>query len=90
MSGRTIDARERLVRDLLTLADRGGRPRCAEPAAGELWTADNDADRAHAAQLCGGCPVLDACLESAIAERDRWAVRGGRDMRAEQVKKRRT
>lgn len=75
-------ARERLDLALLDLAARGRRPRCAEPADHHLWTSDDHDERARAARLCAGCPLLHPCAESAEDEHDRWTTRGGTDRRA--------
>lgn len=74
-------ARQRLDAALLGMAVRRERPRCAEYGGAELWTSDDDEDRAQARRWCAGCPVIVACLESAIEENERWAVRGGTDFR---------
>lgn len=70
-----------LTAALLDLAVRRQRPRCAEYGGAELWTSDDDEDRAQARRWCAGCPVIVACLEAAVEEDERWAVRGGVDFR---------
>jgi len=56
-----MTAAEQLSLALLDLADRGRRPRCAEPGGHELWCSDDVNDRAQAARWCTGCPVLTEC-----------------------------
>ena len=73
---------ERLNRALLDLAVEGGRPRCAEYGGHEMWTSDDPDDRALAARWCRGCPILPPCHDAAVAEGERWTVRGGVDFRS--------
>jgi hypothetical protein len=40
---------------LITMASRGGRPRCADPIDHQLWTSEHQHDRDIAAQWCSGC-----------------------------------
>lgn len=63
-----MSARDRLDRALLDLADRGGRPRCGEPADHLLWTSEKPDERARAAGMCVGCPVLRQCALAAEEE----------------------
>ena len=63
MSGR--DARDRA---LLDLAADGRRPRCGEPEDHLWWTSEKPDERARAAGLCGGCPVLRQCADAAEDE----------------------
>ena len=76
-----MSARADLDRALLDLAAEGRRPRCAEPGDHHMWTSDDHDERARAARLCAGCPVLRECALSAEDERDAWTVRGGVDRR---------
>ena len=76
-----MTARDDLDRALLDLAVDGRRPRCAEPADHELWTSDDRAERARAAELCTACPLLRPCAAAAEEERDTWTTRGGVDRR---------
>jgi len=46
-------------------AHRGQRPRCADPADGDLWLSEGLADRGYAATLCAGCAVLVECDQAA-------------------------
>lgn len=80
---------ERLTRALLDLAVEGGRPRCAEYGGHAMWTSDDPDDRALAARWCAGCPILTHCYDAAVAEGERWAVRGGRDMRVKRTPRKR-
>lgn len=63
-----MTARERLDRALLHLAADGRRPRCGEPATHHLWTSESADERARAAGLCAGCPVLRQCADAAEEE----------------------
>ena len=56
------------IRALLDLAAEGRRPRCGEPADHLWWTSEDHDERARAARLCIGCPVLRLCAESAEDE----------------------
>ena len=60
-----MTARDALDRALLDLAAEGRRTRCAEPADHMWWTSEDADERARAARLCRGCPVLRQCAESA-------------------------
>jgi hypothetical protein len=64
---------------LITAASQGLRPHCSDPVLGDLWLSDNEADRAEAAKLCRGCPVLAECDAAATANGERWGVWGGKD-----------
>lgn len=63
-----MSAREALDRALLDLAADGRRPRCGEPADHLLWTSEKPDERARAAALCVGCPVLQECALAAEEE----------------------
>lgn len=63
-----MSAREALDRALLDLAADGRRPRCGEPATHHLWTSESADERARAAALCVGCPVLQPCAQAAEEE----------------------
>ena len=43
----------------------------------ELFFAESPGDVELAKALCGGCPVRQACLASAIERREPWGVWGG-------------
>src|SRR5215203_602948 len=49
---------QQLTRALRTLSARGERPPCGDPATRNLWVADSAEERAVAAGLCEGCPVI--------------------------------
>lgn len=70
---------ELLTRALVTLASRGGRPRCGDWSDRDLWTSDVAEERAHAVAMCAGCPVLTECGEAARANDERFGVWGGAD-----------
>lgn len=63
-----MSARDRLDRALLDLATEGRRPRCGEPAEHLWWTSEKADERARAAALCVGCPVLQPCAHAAEEE----------------------
>lgn len=71
-----MSARQALDRALLELASNGRRVRCAEPADHGWWTSDHDDERARAARLCTGCPVLRQCADSAEEERELFVWAG--------------
>lgn len=73
-----LTARDDLDRALLDLAANGRRPRCGEPADHHMWTSDDHDERARAAELCRGCPVLRQCAEAAEEAREIF-VRAGVD-----------
>ncbi|MGH3831682.1 MAG: WhiB family transcriptional regulator [Pseudonocardiaceae bacterium] len=43
----------------------------------DLWFAESPAELERAKQLCAGCPLKAACLDSALARREPWGVWGG-------------
>jgi WhiB family redox-sensing transcriptional regulator len=43
----------------------------------ELFFAESPSDVELAKALCGGCPVREACLASALERREPWGVWGG-------------
>jgi hypothetical protein len=69
----------RLNRRLLELAQRGDRPRCADPITHIMWTSESPADRAIAAQWCNGCVVIVECGEAAEERGEKWGVWSGVD-----------
>lgn len=82
-----MTARDALDRALLELAANGRRVRCAEPEDHLWWTSDHDDERARAARLCTGCPLLRPCALAAEEEKDQWTTRGGVDRRHRPTKK---
>jgi hypothetical protein len=72
-------ASDQLTRRLLTIAARGQRTHCSDPSLSELWLSESEPERAEAARLCIGCPVIAECREAAIANDERWGVWGGHD-----------
>jgi hypothetical protein len=73
------NASERLLRALITIASRGQRTHCSDPSLSELWLSESEPERAEAARLCIGCPVITECGAAAAANDERWGVWGGRD-----------
>ena len=43
----------------------------------DLWFAESPAELERAKQLCAGCPIKVACLDSALARQEPWGVWGG-------------
>lgn len=75
-----MTARETLDHALVDMAERGQRPRCAEPEeGGSPWVSDDRDDRARAAALCHGCAVFTECGATADETDERWHVWGGTD-----------
>ena len=64
---------------LVRMAVNGQRPRCGDWRADNPWLSDDPRDRAAAAALCVGCPVLVECGLGAVELRATFGVWGGRD-----------
>lgn len=60
---RASAARERLTRVLLDAASRGVRPRCGDYETSYMWLSEDPAERARAALMYSGCPILQPCTE---------------------------
>jgi WhiB family transcriptional regulator, redox-sensing transcriptional regulator len=43
----------------------------------DLWFAESPAELERAKQLCAGCPIKVACLDSALTRQEPWGVWGG-------------
>ncbi len=43
----------------------------------DLWFAESPAELEQAKQLCAGCPIKAACLDSALSRQEPWGVWGG-------------
>lgn len=43
----------------------------------DLWFAESPAELERAKQLCLGCPIKAACLDSALSRQEPWGVWGG-------------
>jgi Transcription factor WhiB len=72
-------ASQRLDIALITMAQRGERPRCADPVDHIRWTSDDQRNRQIAVAWCAGCPVIVECGQAADARDERWHVWGGVD-----------
>ena len=46
----------------------------------DLWTSEDEDDRAEAARLCLRCPVITECGIGALERREPFGVWGGRDV----------
>ena len=66
-------ASDQLTRRLLDLARAGQRPPCA---ADDRWLSEDQDERAEAASLCAGCPVITECRDAAAAQRESFGVWG--------------
>src|SRR5215217_2849647 len=71
----------RVATDAITLAlvnaaSKGLRPHCSDPGAEWLWLSEHEAERAEAARLCRGCPVITECGQAAEANQERWGAFG--------------
>ena len=62
------------TRALIALVDLGLRPHCSDPGTSGLWLSEDAAERAEAAQLCVGCPVLVECGQAAEARGERFGT----------------
>jgi Transcription factor WhiB len=71
---------DKLTRAILEAAASGLRPHCSDVGTGGLWLSDHEAERAEAAKLCVGCPVIEPCGQAATARRERFGVWGGVDV----------
>jgi Transcription factor WhiB len=74
-----ITASAQFVKALINAAAAGLRPHCSDPVFGDLWLSDNEADRAEAARLCRGCPVLGPCGHAATANGEKFGTWAGVD-----------
>jgi hypothetical protein len=48
---------------LIDAAARGQRPRCGDAETSYMWLSEDPAERAQAALMCSGCPILQPCTE---------------------------
>ncbi|EWT06325.1 transcriptional regulator, partial [Intrasporangium chromatireducens Q5-1] len=71
-----MTARDEFNADLLALLDEGRSVPCAGR---DEWTSDEPDERAHAAEECVSCPLLEVCADLATEERHKWGVWGGLD-----------
>lgn len=72
-------ASERLTKALIDLAAAGLRTHCSDPETHHLWLSEYPEERAQAAKLCEGCPVLIECWTASVARDERWGVWAGID-----------
>lgn len=63
------------------MIDSEETPRCAvvSEEAKLAFFSNKDSDIALAKSICAECPMRMLCLETALADKDRWGVRGGVD-----------
>jgi hypothetical protein len=79
MSRRTREATDRLTQALITMAAKGLRPHCSDPESHCMWLSEHPQERALAARMCGGCPVIAECGDAADANGERFGVWAGID-----------
>jgi hypothetical protein len=72
-------ASRRFTKALVDLAAQGLRTHCSDPGLGDLWISESEPERAEAARLCAGCPVIIECWSVGAERRERWGVWGGID-----------
>jgi len=72
-------ATDNLTRALLDIAARGLRTHCSDAGTGGLWLSEHPSERAEAARLCRGRPVIQPCAHAATANNETFGVFGGRD-----------
>jgi hypothetical protein len=70
----------RFTRALVDLAGQGLRAPCSDSATSYLWLSNSKEERAHAARLCGDCPVISECGAAAAARDEAFATWAGRDV----------
>jgi hypothetical protein len=75
----TRAATDALTLALLSMASRGERTHCSDPATHHLWCSEHDGERAVAIKLCDHCPVEDVCRETAELRGETWGVWGAKD-----------
>jgi hypothetical protein len=76
MSRRGRIASDRLTQALITMAAKGLRPNCSDPGSHWMWLSEHPQERALAALMCGGCPVIAECDAAAEANDERHGVAG--------------
>ena len=72
-------ASEAFTKALLDLGAGGLRTHCSDPDSRHMWLSESAAERAEAAKLCRGCPVILECGQAATARKERWGVWAGVD-----------
>jgi hypothetical protein len=72
-------ASDKLTMALIAMAAKELRPHCSDPESHLMWLSEHPQERAQAALMCGGCPVIAECGDAADANDERWHVWGGRD-----------
>lgn len=72
-----MTAHEVLREAVRTTAVRASTPPPCMVITTPLWLSDIDDERARAAELCAGCPVLHPCRDAGATER--FGVWGGLD-----------
>lgn len=84
-----MTAGERLTQGLVRLASEGRRPPCGEYGGHKLWTSDEAAERALAAQWCQDCLLIQECHDAAEERNERWHVWAGIDRGSDEFSQRR-
>lgn len=85
-----MTAREQLDLTLLTMADRGERPPCADHGHPSPWLSEDRDERSHAAHLCGPCPALRPCQAAALEADETFGIWGGIDQTPNRTASRRS
>src|SRR5215217_7252517 len=79
MTRRGREASDRLTQALITMASQGLRPNSSDHESHWRWLSEYPQERAQAALMCGGCPVLTECGDAAEANGERFGTWGDRD-----------
>jgi hypothetical protein len=79
MSRRGRIAQDQFTRALLDAAARGERIPCGDDSISYLFLSGDPAERQLGMRACHGCVVFDPCGEAALANREVFSVRAGRD-----------
>ena len=72
-------ASEQLTRALINLAAVGLRTHCSDLGSTAMLLSEYEAERAHAARLCRGCPGLGPCDAAAASRGEKIGVWGAKD-----------
>jgi hypothetical protein len=74
MSRRGRIVTDRLTQALITMASKGLRPNCSDQESHWMWLSEHPAERAKAAEKCGGCCVIAECDAAAEANGERFGA----------------
>jgi len=79
ISRRGAVASARFTKALIDLAAAGLRTHCSDPEASHLSLSEYPEQRAEAARLCQGCPVIMERWAASVARRESFGVWAGVD-----------